>query len=513
MINNKILIVDDSNVIKKLMTLHLSKNGYEVFTASSTLEAASILLKENIVLVITSINMPTFSGLDFLIWLKKYKPGIKIIVMTAFSNEETKELIIKNMGISYFEKGSDYANLDKMINKVISSSQFEVEIKEINLFEFFYMIILSKKTKLVSILEKSKNKRGLVYFKEGKIIHAKFNEFEGEKALFEIIKIKDGDFIEHDWVEPEKITINIAFDFLLMNMAQNANNVTDTSQENTEFYNSNVKKEVVIFEDSLEITRTLKDSLKEKDFVITRIFSSDDFMGTIKSKNFGLIICDIRMIELKGLDFLLWLKNNQNNTRVLILSDSISHEAKSFAQKYSTISYLKKPINLAELNDFLEKYMENSFSDKLFSGSIKDVSLFDFIQVISFSKKNKLVSVVDPSLQSSGFLYIKDGSIIHSEFDNLSGEEAFYKMSENKKMVFSDLIWSEPKEQTIHIGLSNLILKAVRTLEDDNKLENIKLKSNLGNLISSDLASFERELESLNRGSKPLVVDTEITEY
>ncbi|MBC7473975.1 MAG: response regulator, partial [Candidatus Sericytochromatia bacterium] len=328
MINNKILIVDDSNVIKKLMTLHLSKNGYEVFTSSSTLEAASILLKENIVLVITSINMPTFSGLDFLIWLKKHKPGVKIIVMTAFSNDETKELIIKNMGISYFEKGSDYANLDKMISKVISSSQFEVEIKEINLFEFFYMIILSKKTKLVSILEKSKNKRGLVYFKEGKIIHAKFNEFEGEKALFEIIKIKDGDFIEHDWVEPEKTTINISFDFLLMNMAQNANNV-DKSDGNTTLYNSNIKKEVAIFEDNLEITKILKASLKEKDFIITRIYSSDDFMDTIRAKNFGLIICNIRMIELKGLDFLLWLKNNQNNTRVLILSDSISQEAKS----------------------------------------------------------------------------------------------------------------------------------------------------------------------------------------
>ncbi|MBC7475563.1 MAG: response regulator, partial [Candidatus Sericytochromatia bacterium] len=325
----------------------------------------------------------------------------------------------------------------------------------------------------------------------------------------EIIKIKDGDFIEHDWVEPEKTTINISFDFLLMNMAQNANKI-DKSDETTTLYNSNIKKEVAIFEDNLEITKILKASLKEKDFIVTRIYSSDDFMDTIKARKFGLIICDIRMIELKGLDFLLWLKNNQNNTRVLILSDSISQEAKSFAKKYSTISYLKKPINLAELKDFLEKYTENSFSDKLFSGSIKDVNLFDFIQVISFSKKNKLVSVVDPSLQNSGFLYIKDGSIIHSEFENLSGEEAFYKMSENKKMVFSDLIWSEPKEQTIHIGLSNLILKAVRTLEDDNKLENIKLKSDLGNLISSDLTSFERELESLNKELNPLVIDTEI---
>ena len=113
--DNKILIIDDSKVILKMMEKYLSNQGYAVVTADSAVKAAKILQKDDFLLIITDISMPNVSGLDLLLWIKNNKPDSRVVVMTAFSSEEMKKFVSKTGAINYIEKNGDLNSLNKVI--------------------------------------------------------------------------------------------------------------------------------------------------------------------------------------------------------------------------------------------------------------------------------------------------------------------------------------------------------------------------------------------------------------
>jgi DNA-binding NtrC family response regulator len=84
-----ILVVDDEEVLRKVIHKILTKEGYDVHLASSGTEALEILSKKEIDLVITDVKMPEMDGFDLLEQMKKNYPKLGIIVMTAFGDAYT----------------------------------------------------------------------------------------------------------------------------------------------------------------------------------------------------------------------------------------------------------------------------------------------------------------------------------------------------------------------------------------------------------------------------------------
>jgi two-component system, chemotaxis family, chemotaxis protein CheY len=65
----KVLIVDDSNTMRKIVARSLRQAGLdfdEILEASDGLEALAVLRKEKVDLVLSDINMPNMDGLAFL---------------------------------------------------------------------------------------------------------------------------------------------------------------------------------------------------------------------------------------------------------------------------------------------------------------------------------------------------------------------------------------------------------------------------------------------------------------
>uniref|UniRef100_A0A7C5Z7N3 Response regulator n=1 Tax=Caldicellulosiruptor owensensis TaxID=55205 RepID=A0A7C5Z7N3_9FIRM len=90
----KILVVDDSPVVKKIVTTTLAKKGFEVKEALDGVAALEVLLSEKIDLVITDLNMPKMDGLQLTREIRRnptYK-RIPIIMLTTNPSEEQKAL-------------------------------------------------------------------------------------------------------------------------------------------------------------------------------------------------------------------------------------------------------------------------------------------------------------------------------------------------------------------------------------------------------------------------------------
>ena len=80
-----ILLAEDDTLVRNLVRLMLSKEGYAVLTANDGLEALVICERftDPIHLLLTDVGMPRMSGLDLAERVRKLRPDTKIIIMSA----------------------------------------------------------------------------------------------------------------------------------------------------------------------------------------------------------------------------------------------------------------------------------------------------------------------------------------------------------------------------------------------------------------------------------------------
>lgn len=109
-----ILIVEDSIVVIKLLSLSFAKEGFKVLTAGDGFEALEIAIKNDIDLIITDLNMPQMDGITLLKNLKENE-DTKNIPVILMSSMEPKEDELKN-GYAFLQKPfkeSDLLNISK----------------------------------------------------------------------------------------------------------------------------------------------------------------------------------------------------------------------------------------------------------------------------------------------------------------------------------------------------------------------------------------------------------------
>jgi CheY-like chemotaxis protein len=103
MMGKKILIVDDEEVIRKFLRIHLSKLGYEVKEAADGAEALKQLGKDDFDLLICDILMPNKDGWQVLKEMRSdpKTKDIPVIVLTA-KNEDSDMFKGYDLGANYY---------------------------------------------------------------------------------------------------------------------------------------------------------------------------------------------------------------------------------------------------------------------------------------------------------------------------------------------------------------------------------------------------------------------------
>ncbi len=121
---NKILIVDDSQLIHSMYRLVLSKyGGCRIADAMNGLEALDILSREgNFDLILLDINMPVMNGIQFMEKIKKeniYR-HIPIIVISTEGKEDDTLRALKLGAWGYIVKPFKPPMLYELIEKVLA---------------------------------------------------------------------------------------------------------------------------------------------------------------------------------------------------------------------------------------------------------------------------------------------------------------------------------------------------------------------------------------------------------
>lgn len=128
---------------------------------------------------------------------------------------------------------------------------------------------------------------------------------------------------------------------------------------------------------------------------------------------------------------------------------------------------------------------------RTFVGRNVEIELFDYIQVISNNGGSKLIRI--ETALGSGYLWLEQGQIVHAEYGDLEGEEAFYGMYAAGSGSFCEVGRIAAPKHSIENASTHLLMEASRR-EDESMLEPTRAASHpLDKRLFHDLTAFEAE--------------------
>jgi two-component system, NtrC family, response regulator PilR len=123
----RVLVVDDEPSMREVLSIMLTKEGYEVVAADSRAQAAAVLAKAPADLVITDIRLPDGDGIEILRHVKAASPETAVVVMTAYGTTETAVAALKLGAHDYLTKPFDVDELKIVVRGALEAQRLTEE--------------------------------------------------------------------------------------------------------------------------------------------------------------------------------------------------------------------------------------------------------------------------------------------------------------------------------------------------------------------------------------------------
>ncbi|UMQ42403.1 sigma-54 dependent transcriptional regulator [Chryseobacterium sp. Y16C] len=128
---SKILVIDDEEKIRTLLSKILSLEGFEVFQASDLANAKKRLEFSDIDVVVCDVKLPDGSGVDFVKKIKEKYDVVEVILLTAFGNIPDGVQAIKNGAFDYITKGDDNNKIIPLVYKALEKASLNKRISQL----------------------------------------------------------------------------------------------------------------------------------------------------------------------------------------------------------------------------------------------------------------------------------------------------------------------------------------------------------------------------------------------
>ncbi|HHT9124573.1 MAG TPA: diguanylate cyclase [Candidatus Brocadiia bacterium] len=128
----KVLVIEDDEIMRRLLLDTLHQNGYSIETVANAKDALEKLNQESFNVVLTDIKMPDdTSALELLKVIKAAHPDTPVIVMTGFGCTESAVASIKAGAYDYITKPIDLDELMVVIERGLEKHELGFQTKQL----------------------------------------------------------------------------------------------------------------------------------------------------------------------------------------------------------------------------------------------------------------------------------------------------------------------------------------------------------------------------------------------
>ncbi len=199
---NSILVVDDEQSLRELLTIMLEKDGYKVTCSESGEKAIEEIHKNEFDLVITDFKMRQANGINVLEVVKKEQPKTPVVMMTAYASAETAVEAMKKGAYDYISKPFNVEELQLIVKNAVEMKKLSDENRHLKSAlndKYQYSNIIGKSPamqKVFALIEKIANSNATVLIHgesgTGKELVAKAIHFNGVRRNYPFVSINSG---------------------------------------------------------------------------------------------------------------------------------------------------------------------------------------------------------------------------------------------------------------------------------------------------------------------------------
>lgn len=118
----KILVIDDSPVIREMLTEILTDEGFDVETAIDGVQGTALVAKNDYLVIICDVHMPRQNGLETVREIMAMKPDSRII-MTDSLPDKMAGSATREGALCCLQKPFDVTELRNLLNQVITQGR------------------------------------------------------------------------------------------------------------------------------------------------------------------------------------------------------------------------------------------------------------------------------------------------------------------------------------------------------------------------------------------------------
>jgi CheY-like chemotaxis protein len=188
-------------------------------------------------------------------------------------------------------------------------------------------------------------------------------------------------------------------------------------------------------------------------------------MAMLESEPFTLLVCDLNMPKMDGLQVLSIVRRKYPELRTVVLTSVMDEQFRSRVYGLGVDLFWQKPGSGEEIKQFID-CIESLLGREIQAGfrGVQSKSLVDIIQLECISHNSTLLKIINGPL--TGRIWILDGDIIDAETEDLKGEAAFHLILSWKTGSFESLAAEPAHPRVINNSYQGLLLETAQAQDE-----------------------------------------------
>ena len=209
----------------------------------------------------------------------------------------------------------------------------------------------------------------------------------------------------------------------------------------------------------LALHRVLYQDNDRYDVLLAR--SAEIAQQILEGNRVTVLVTDVHLPEKSGMDLLSWVAVQAPSTRVIVMTAFDISGIKDRAHAFGCLRLMRKPFDVHEMRAAIQHALTLRDS---FTGSLSELSSVDVIQMLCIARKSTALRLSEGT--SAGVIHIDHGEPVHAVWDDVCGEEAFFRMLGVKNGVFSTGPLPPDVERSLRGDWQYLMIEGLRRLDE-----------------------------------------------
>jgi len=217
-------------------------------------------------------------------------------------------------------------------------------------------------------------------------------------------------------------------------------------------------------QDLLDLYKEILSQLPSRPEVSTSLTGSRA-MSMLESEEFSMLICDLNMPKMDGLQVLSIVRRKYPQLRTVVLTSVPDEIFRSRVYALGVDLYWQKPATSSEIKMFVDCLEALLSRDEQhgFRG-VQNKSLVDIVQLECISQNSAVLKITNGPF--AGKIWIETGELLDAVADNLEGEPAFQKILSWKTGAFEYLAAEPNRPRKIFKSYNALLLETAQAFDE-----------------------------------------------